>query len=142
MVEGWTVAIFALLMLVWFIERHAIVLTFHSTSLGEGDTYTLRPRKIIAFVQLFELLDYRPASLEQFMGFAQMKATPRRSFTHGARRTPRTSAAIPGCGNDVNISRASMNASCAYAFRYDPELQTFMKRIYSPWLAWLYPDVP
>lgn len=41
-----------------------------------------------------------------------------------------------------NISGISMNASRAYAFRHDPELQTFTGHIHSPWLARLYPDTP
>ena len=81
MVESFSVVAIGLALLVVAIlaERHVIVLAFHSTSVNESDSFTLRPRKIHFFVNLLQLLGYGLATQEQLTCFSKTKVFPRRS---------------------------------------------------------------
>jgi len=57
MFEALSVALF-LLVLFFCIERHGIVLAYHSTSTQQDDVYTIRPRHVMLCVRLLERLGY------------------------------------------------------------------------------------
>lgn len=61
MTELILLALVIIVVLLW-VEPHAVVLTFHSVATKEDDVYTIRPRSVMRYFRLLKLLGYRPVS--------------------------------------------------------------------------------